>query len=94
MRASRLFPAPEAVFPEDTHHLEPAALGEGREFADLALAALVNRRDPGLDGGALSQLNFFGRTVAKQLIWLERVLSKTDWSSTRTISEAKTPHSL
>lgn len=34
-------PGPRGGFPEDAHHLEPTALGEGGEFSDLAFAGLV-----------------------------------------------------
>ena len=65
-------------FPEDTEHLEAAALGKGGELGDLPFTGLVSSGDPGIDGGALSQLNPFGSTVGTRLIFLVRDLSKTD----------------
>ena len=44
-------------FLEDAEHLEAAVLGEGSEFGDLPFTGLVDGRDPGVDSGALSQLN-------------------------------------
>ena len=78
LRVSRLFLAPEAVSFEDAEHLETATIGEGGELGNLPLAGLIGGGDPGVDGGALSQLNSLGSAVGNQLILLVRYLSRTD----------------
>ena len=59
-------------------HLETATIGEGGELGNLPLAGLIGGGDPGVDGGALSQLNSLGSAVGNRLILLVRYLSRTD----------------
>src|SRR3546814_11225906 len=49
--------------------------------SDLPLARLVGGRDPGIDGGALSQLNLPEIRARKPLLCVGSVLSKTDFCS-------------
>ena len=65
-------------FLEDAEHLETATIGEGGELGNLPLAGLIGGGDPGVDGGALSQLNPLGSAVGNRLILLVRYLSRTD----------------
>ena len=71
-------PGPRRGFPEDACHLEPATPCKGGELGDLPFTGLIGRGDPGVDGGALSQLNPPGSAVGKRLILLVPILSKTD----------------
>src|SRR3546814_16383793 len=48
---------------------------------ELPLARLVGGRDPGIDGGALSQLNLPEIRARKPLLCVGSVLSKTDFCS-------------
>ena len=79
-------PGSRCGFLEDAEHLEAAALGEGSELGDLPFTGLVDGRDSGVDGGALSQLNPLGSAAGNRLIFLVRYLSKTDFCSTGTES--------
>ena len=71
-------PGSRCGFLEDAEHLKAPALGECGELGDLPFTGLIGGRDPGVDGGALSQLNPFGSAVGNWLIFLVRYLSKTD----------------
>ena len=63
---------------EDAEHLEAATIGEGGELGNLPFAGLIAGGDPGIDGGALSQLNPLGSAVGNRLILLVQYLSRTD----------------
>src|SRR3546814_11511178 len=58
-------------------HLIAATLGKTGQVAELPLARLVGGRDPGIDGGALSQLNLPEIRARKPLLCVGSVLSKT-----------------
>ena len=50
-------PGSRGGFLEDAEHLETATTGEGGELGNLPFTGLIGGGDPGVDGGALSQLN-------------------------------------
>ena len=56
----------------------------GGELGDLPFTGLIGSGDPGVDGGALSQLNPPGFAVGNRLIFLVRYMSKTYQCSTGT----------
>src|SRR3546814_7084964 len=62
-------------------HLRAATLCKTGQVAELPLARLVGGRDPGIDGGALSQLNLPEIRARKPLLCVGSVLSKTDFCS-------------
>ena len=63
---------------EYAERLETATIGEGGELSNLTFAGLIGGGDPGVDGGALSQLNPLGSAAANRLILLLQYLSRTD----------------
>ena len=65
-------PGSRCGFLEDAEHLEAAAFGEGGELGNLAFTGLIGGGDPGVDGGALSQLDPLGGAVGNRLILLVR----------------------
>src|SRR3546814_5046215 len=69
---------PRGGFAEDLDHLIAATLGKTGQVAELPLARLVGGRDPGIDGGALSQLNLPEIRARKPLLCVGSVLSKTE----------------
>ena len=59
---------PLGGFAKNVDDLIAATLGETGEVTQLPLARLVGGRDPGVDGGALSQLNLPEIRLQKPLI--------------------------